>query len=72
MEKEDKATPLNKGLSYLNEKQAAPFLGLSIKTLQAWRHQCRGPRYRKFGRSVRYSMSDLVAFAEGRVVEPIE
>lgn len=55
----------------LTEKQAAELLSMSVKTLQAWRFQCKPPRYRKLGRSVRYSMEDLQAFAEGRIIEPM-
>ena len=38
----------------LNENQAAEFLGVSARTLQAWRVRGGGPRYVKIGRSVRY------------------
>jgi hypothetical protein len=38
----------------LNENQAAEFLGVSVRTLQAWRVRGGGPRYCKIGRSVRF------------------
>ncbi|MCB1773858.1 MAG: helix-turn-helix domain-containing protein [Gammaproteobacteria bacterium] len=38
----------------LTETQAAEFLNLSKKTLQAWRQSGEGPPYLKLGRAVRY------------------
>jgi predicted DNA-binding transcriptional regulator AlpA len=55
----------------MNEKDAAGYLGWSVKTLQARRHYCKPPRYRKIGRSVRYVLADLEAFVEGCTVEPL-
>jgi predicted DNA-binding transcriptional regulator AlpA len=46
----------------LTESQAAELLGLSSRTLQAWRVRGVGPRYTKLGRSVRYPRRELVAF----------
>ena len=46
----------------LNEKQAAAWLNVSVKTLQGWRYRGGGPKYVKLGRSVRYAMADLEAF----------
>ena len=37
------------------EMQAAIFLGVCVRTLQAWRVRGGGPPYFKIGRSVRYS-----------------
>ena len=48
----------------LNENQAAEFLGLSVRTLQAWRVRSGGPRYVKIGRAVRYQRGQLVAFQQ--------
>jgi hypothetical protein len=42
-----------------NEKDAAVLLGLSVKTLQLWRHLCKGPAYNKLGRRVFYFGGDL-------------
>jgi predicted DNA-binding transcriptional regulator AlpA len=52
----------------LNENQAAEFLGLSTRTLQAWRVRGCGPRYVKIGRSVRYQRRELVAFQQSHTV----
>lgn len=48
----------------IDEKEAADRLGLSPRTLQAWRVSGGGPVYRKIGRRVAYAVSDLAAFVE--------
>ena len=52
----------------LNESQASEFLGISPRTLQAWRVRGCGPRYTKIGRSVRYQRRELVAFQRSHTV----
>ena len=42
--------------AFLNEKEVAKILGLSVATLRKWRLQGHGPTYRKFGTAVRYSV----------------
>jgi hypothetical protein len=54
--------------SALNENQAAEFLGLSVRTLQAWRVRGGGPPYVKIGRTVRYQRHRLVDFQEQHTV----
>jgi hypothetical protein len=49
---------------FRDERFAASYFCISVETLRSWRRQNRGPRYRKLGRCVRYSMADLVAFTE--------
>jgi predicted DNA-binding transcriptional regulator AlpA len=56
----------------VNERQAAQYLGLSVKTLQAWRWRGTGPRYVKMNKAVRYRLGDLDAFTESNVVDPIQ
>lgn len=51
-----------------NENQAATFLGISVRTLQAWRVRGDGPPYVKLGRAVRYQRRALVAFQEVHTV----
>lgn len=46
----------------LNERQAGDWLGVSVRTLQRWRLEGIGPRFRKLGRLVRYHQSDLEEF----------
>lgn len=48
----------------LTTPQAADYLGLSRYTLEVWRSRGDGPQYLKLGRSVRYRVDDLDAFAE--------
>jgi len=51
----------------INENLAAEILGLSTRTLQAWRISGRGPNFLKMGRTVRYRRRDLVQFQEDHV-----
>lgn len=48
----------------LDEKCAAARLGLSPRTLQAWRVGGGGPIYRKIGRRVFYATADLAGFID--------
>lgn len=51
-------------IRFLNEHETAEYLKLSKKTLGKWRWLGRGPRFHKFGSSVRYSLVDINAFVE--------
>jgi predicted DNA-binding transcriptional regulator AlpA len=51
---------------YRNEHYAAEYYGVSVATIRRWRLVGDGPPYRKFGASVRYSQSDLDAWANSR------
>jgi predicted DNA-binding transcriptional regulator AlpA len=53
------------------QEEAAAFLGLKPSTLAAWRHQGRGPRYLKIGRSCFYRESDLEAWLDAQAVIPM-
>ena len=55
----------------ITEKEAAQFLSVSLRTIQNWRFRNRGPKYKKLGRLVRYSVADLSAYAEGKTVTPV-
>ncbi|WP_245334268.1 helix-turn-helix domain-containing protein [Bradyrhizobium guangdongense] len=46
------------------EVQAADFLRVSIRTLQAWRCRGAGPAFVRVGRSIRYRRRDLLAWIE--------
>jgi hypothetical protein len=48
----------------LDDRDAARFFGVSVYTVQRWRVQSKGPRFRRVGQRVRYSLSDLRAFWE--------
>ena len=54
----------------LNEREAANYLGFSVKTLQDWRSTHRPPAYFKIGKSVRYSQECLDDFLEAHKVSP--
>ena len=46
----------------LSEREAADLLNLSVRTLQAWRLNGRGPSFTRLGSAVRYSSDDLDGF----------
>jgi predicted DNA-binding transcriptional regulator AlpA len=52
---------------FLDERAAAGVLNLSRRTLQKYRVSGGGPRYAKFGKAVRYRLSELNAWAAARV-----
>jgi hypothetical protein len=54
---------------YLREREVSERYGWSIKTLQQWRWQRRGPVYSKIGVAIRYRVADLEAFMEAGRVE---
>lgn len=54
----------------LNEKQAAAFLGVSVKTLQSWRFLRKGPPYIKMGAAVRYQQAGLDQYVRGCCIRP--
>ena len=45
----------------MNEIQLSEYLGLNVKTLQAWRYLKKGPRYHKLGSAVRYAESHIAS-----------
>ncbi len=54
---------------YLTNDEAAEYLRLSPRTLEKRRVIGDGPRFRKFGRRVMYSVADLEAWADARSFE---
>lgn len=54
----------------VNEKEAAKYLGMSVKWMQQCRCYGRGPKYIKIGRSVRYNVADLDAYITSRTINP--
>ncbi|MGY3479514.1 MULTISPECIES: helix-turn-helix transcriptional regulator [Bradyrhizobium] len=55
-------------LALLTEEQAADFLSLSVRTLQAWRLRGAGPKFVRAGRAVRYQQSELIAWIANNTV----
>jgi len=51
---------------FLDVRDAARFLALAPATLNRWRCVGAGPRWRRFGGSVRYAVADLAAWAEAQ------
>lgn len=54
----------------VDEKQAAAYVNLSVKTLQARRAAHKAPAFLKIGRSIRYRLVDLDAFLAAHRVDP--
>jgi predicted DNA-binding transcriptional regulator AlpA len=50
--------------TYLTETQLSELTQLSVKTLRTWRWRGDGPRFFRFGRSIRYALSDLNEWLE--------
>lgn len=48
----------------LKTKEAAEYLGLSVRTLENWRYQGRGPALTHLDRAIRYDIRDLDAWIE--------
>ena len=51
---------------FLNTRRAAAYLDLSPRTLDGYRVSGVGPAFHRFGNRVRYSMTDLDAWAAER------
>ena len=54
------------------EVEAADFLKISIRTLQAWRCRGVGPAYVRAGRAIRYRRRDLIAWIEANTIGPAQ
>jgi len=54
----------------LNEVEVARRLGVSTAVLRSWRSQQIGPRFCRFGRSVRYLEEDVEQFVKASAVAP--
>lgn len=51
----------------MTEGETADYLGLSCRTLQAWRVRGCGPKFVKVGRSVRYQLEEVKEFVSDNV-----
>lgn len=47
---------------WLTRAELAERLQLPVSTLAQWASQRKGPKYGKFGRHVRYRLSDVIAW----------
>jgi hypothetical protein len=52
----------------LTEVDAADFLRMSMRTLQAWRCRGQGPAFVRAGRAIRYRRADLAAWIDANLV----
>lgn len=68
-EAEESANPPSARRPFLNNGEAARFLGLSPRTLEKHRVIGDGPRFRKLGRRIVYAVGDLEAWADARACE---
>jgi excisionase family DNA binding protein len=50
--------------TFLTEAELAALLKVSPRTLQRWRVEGNGPKFRRHGRRVRYSRSDVIAWSD--------
>jgi hypothetical protein len=60
-----RAVRAKKGSPFLSTEQAAFYLGLSARKLQAMRGDGTGPGFRRHSRYVRYHIDDLDAWSKG-------
>jgi len=60
-----RAARAKKGSPFLSTEQAAFYLGLSARKLQAMRGTGTGPSFRRHSRYVRYHIDDLDAWSRG-------
>ncbi len=56
----------------LNTKEAAQYLRLSTKTLEAWRLKGRGPNFVRMGSRIAYRQTDLEAWVTSHLAAPAE
>ena len=52
--------------TYMRPIEAAGYLCVSVSTLEGWRRDGIGPKFKKFGQRVVYSVADMDAWAESR------
>jgi predicted DNA-binding transcriptional regulator AlpA len=48
----------------LNKKQVSELLNISVKTLDLWGAQQKGPKPLKLGRLVRFTKSEVITFIQ--------
>lgn len=50
---------------YISDLEVSATYAIPRKTLQNWRIMGRGPKFKKFGSSVRYNVAELERYFEG-------
>jgi hypothetical protein len=61
---------LQPGDRFLTGEETAKILGTTVNTLSFWRVMGHGPSFYRHGRSIRYLLSDVTAWATKDFVEP--
>lgn len=69
---ERKVEQVEPEIRYLNEQQVGQIVGRALSTLRNERAAGRGIPYIKVGRSVRYSLADVIRYMEERKVKTNE
>src|SRR5262249_9990093 len=54
------------GETFLTDAQLAELLQVSRRTLQRWRGEGGGPRFRRHGANIRYALSDALEWSEAK------
>jgi predicted DNA-binding transcriptional regulator AlpA len=54
---------------WISRQELADRYGLPVKTPAEWASKGTGPRYGKFGRHVRYRMSDVIDWERAQLTE---
>jgi predicted DNA-binding transcriptional regulator AlpA len=49
---------------FITENQVAELLQVSRRSVQRWRGEGRGPRFRRHGSTIRYSLADVLRWSE--------
>ena len=65
-----RAARAKKGCPFLSTEQAAFYLGLSARKMQAMRRAGDGPRFRRHSRYVRYHIEDLDSWSAASGAAP--
>jgi len=52
----------------MRQGDAAEWCGVNVRTLERWRLEGNGPRFRKHGRAVVYFLEDLEEWSAARLV----
>lgn len=60
----------HKSQRYISEQEVSALTGRAVQTLRNDRNKARGFPYRKFGKSVRYYLPEILAIMESCRVEP--
>lgn len=60
-----RAQRAKKGSPFLSTEQAAFYLGLSARKMQAMRRAGTGPEFRRHSRYIRYHIDDLDSWSKG-------